>query len=293
MIHWAQRIEHANLYLQQEILPKFEGKITAAAPDTLLALLAIYDQSGSVSQPSEARLADELAGIGKARLGAKVDSMIYNVRKNAKVAFLQDEFKDERNGNPATLLAKADSLRDAASDAEYDGERSLLDDAENAYRILMNDFAFAYEGRKAMSELAKILIDKYNSGPRPERYLLSTAINAYRRAQILDIDDESLCNNYFMTGFTYDEYMKNYPLAEANYKWILRFAPTCGLASDAEFMLQHLGEPMTSIEEIQGQSVRQGRKVDFDDEIAVDDDDDDIAAAAKNGPAPMPVVETL
>jgi hypothetical protein len=76
-----------------------------------------------------------------------------------------------------------------------------------------------------------------------------------------------------MIGFTYDEYLKSYSLAEANYKWILRDAPNCSLASDAEFMLQHLDEPMTSIEEIQGQSVRQGRKIDFDDDIAVDEEE--------------------
>jgi hypothetical protein len=81
----------------------------------------------------------------------------------------------------------------------------------------------------------------------------------------LDTDPENLCNSYFLTGLAYDEYLKNNSLAEANYKWVLRNAPTCALASDAEFMIQHLGEPMTSIEEIQGQSMRQGRDVDFDE----------------------------
>jgi hypothetical protein len=293
MIHWASRIEHANAYLQQEILPKFENAADISESDSSLALLAIYDQFGFADDPGELRLRDELTNISRARTSAKIDSVIYNIRKNAKITFLQDEYKDERDANPVTLLAKADSLRDLAADDELDDNSSLLDEAEKAYRTLMTDFAFTVEGRKAMTELAKLQIDKYNSGPHPERFLLSSAINAYRRAQILDKSEEIQCNSYFMVGFTYDEYLKNFPLAEANYKWILLHSPGCALVSDAEFMLLHLDEPMSSIEEIQGQSMRQGRKIDFDDEIAIDDDFDNSAPRTIDVGTNTPTVETL
>jgi len=267
MLHWAMRVEFANAYLQEEVLTKLPAQNSPS--DTALAQFTIYDQIQRVDEElPEARLQSELENIARTRVNASVDSAIYGIRKNVKIAFLQSDWKDNRSDDPAALLARADSLKDAAADDELDADSAaaMSEEAENLYRTLTTDFAFAAEGRKAFNELAKIIIDKYNAGPRPEKYLLTQAISSYRRGLVFDQSGENLCNTFFMTGFTYDEYMKNYALAEANYKWLLRNAPDCALASDAEFMIQHLDEPMTSIEEIQGQSIRQGRKVDFDDE---------------------------
>jgi len=273
MLHWATRVEFANAYLQNEVLPKLPAQNSVA--DTALARLTIYDQIWQVEELPEARVQLEIDNIAKTRLNAAIDSVIYGIRKNVKITFLQNDWRDDKSENPSALLAKADSLRDAAADDELDSDTAaaMSEEAENLYRTLTNDFAFAAEGRKAFNEMAKLRIDKYNSQARPERYLLNQAVFFYRRGQVLDPSDENLCNSFFMIGFTYDEYLKSYSLAEANYKWILRDAPNCSLASDAEFMLQHLDEPMTSIEEIQGQSVRQGRKIDFDDDIAVDEEE--------------------
>jgi len=277
MLHWTMRVEFARTYLQEEVLPKLPAQNYES--DTVLAQLAIYDQTWQVEELSETRVQAELENMAKIRLGIAIDSVIYGIRKNVKVAFLQSDWRDDRSENPAALSAKADSLRDAAAADDLDVEAltAISEEAENLYRILTNDFAFTPEGRKAFNELAKIQIDKYNTSLRPEKYLLNQAIFFYRRGQVLDSGAENLCNSSFMTGFTYDEYLKSYSLAEANYKWILRNAPDCALASDAEFMMQHLDEPMTSIEEIQGQSMRQGRKIDFDDEISADEE----APAAK------------
>jgi hypothetical protein len=273
VLHWAMRVEFANTYLQDEVMPKLSAQTFET--DTALAQFTIYDQTRQVETSPETRVQAELDSIAKTRTAVAVDSVIYGIRKNVKIAFLQSDWKDNRSENPSALLAKADSLRDAAADDDLDMDAvvAMSEEAENLYRTLVNDFAFTAEGRKAFNELAKIQIDKYNSGPRPEKYLLNQAIFFYRRGQLLDSGDENLCNSFFMIGFTYDEYLKSYPLAEANYKWILRSAPTCALASDAEFMLQHLDEPMTSIEEIQGQSIRQGRKIDFDDATAADEEE--------------------
>lgn len=271
MQYWALRMEHAIVYLEKEVMPKLP-KIEITESDTCLAKLSIFDMSGRVTSPSVERITGELESISQARLNVKVDSAIYNIRKNVKVTWMQNEHRDERGENPAALLAKADSLRDAAADAETDEDADrILEEAESLYRALTADFAFTAEGRRAYSELAKINLDKYNTDPRQDRRLLSTAINYYRRGQVLDTDDEARCNSSFMIGFTYDEHLKNFALAEANYKWILRHTPACNLITDAEFMLQHLDEPMTSIEEIQGQSIRQGRKVEFEEEITDED----------------------
>jgi hypothetical protein len=267
MLHWVQRIDFAFEYLRTEIMPKLEPDREPTAKDSALAKLIVYDNMGQVGKINPQWVASELSDIAKTRTSVAVDSAIYAVRNSVKIKFLQDDRRDDRSANPATLMAKADSLREAASDPEISTEESikLMDEAERLYQTLSTDFAFTPTGRKAFGEMAKTQIDKYNADPKQGKHLLNLAINAYRRAQKLDTDTDGLCNSYFLTGFAYDEYLKNYSLAEANYKWVLRYAPTCALASDAEFMIQHLGEPMTSIEEIQGQSMRQGREVDFDE----------------------------
>jgi len=267
MIHWVQRMEFAFEYLRSEALPKLEPAGAPTALDTALAELIAYDNIGQVSKLNPQWVTSELSEIAKTRISVAVDSAIYAVRKKVKVKFLQNDRRDEKDADPAALMARADSLREAASDPEMDIDEAtkLLDGAEKLYYTLSTDFVFTAIGQKALGEMAKTLIDKYNADPKQGKHLVTMAVNAYRKSQKLDMDLENLCNSYFLTGLAYDEYLKNNSLAEANYKWVLRKTPTCALASDAEFMIQHLGEPMTSIEEIQGQSMRQGRDIDFDE----------------------------
>ena len=274
MLHWALRVDVAQKYLRQEILPKLN--ITnplidmARGTDSSLAKLIIFDQQGSTAQPAPIRINSELENIIRTRINAKIDNEIHNIRKSVRITFLQNDQNDNRDANPAQLIAKADSLREAGwgADADLDQAASLklIEEAEDIYRTLITSFASTPYGRRAHSEIAKIQIDKYNSSPNKERHLLRAAIDFYRRGQIFDTEEETLCNSYFMIGFTYDEYLKNFALAEANYKWILKYSPACPLVSDAEFMMLHLDEPMVSIEEIQARSLRQGRKIDFEDE---------------------------
>jgi tetratricopeptide (TPR) repeat protein len=273
MIHWASRVEHANAYLRDGVVPSLSTG--AAEIDADLAELIIFDQARRTERPATARVQAELNNINRVRSVALIDSVVYGIRKAVGVIFLQDELKDEKSSDPAALMATADSLKDAAAEMPPSDAEEILEETEKLLRTVAMDFAFAPEGHKAMNELAKMYLDRYNAaaGFRQDG-LLAAAINFYRRAQILDKDLDNLCNSYFMVGFTYDEHIKNYALAEANYKWILRNAPNCALASDAEFMIQNLGEPMTSIEEIKGQSLRQGRKIDFGDDAG-----DDVAIA--------------
>ncbi|MDR0330587.1 MAG: hypothetical protein LBH93_02615 [Chitinispirillales bacterium] len=272
LLHWAQRIEFAREYLKSKVVPEEEAEAKFSAQDSAIALLTMYDNAGTVIAgfSDGSGLGYELGNIAKTKTGAMVDLAIYAIRKSVKVKFLQNDWRDERDSDPAALIAKADSLREDASDPDMDSDEAELAmaEAESLYRTLAAEFAFAEEGRRAMGELAKALVDKHGANAEREGYQLRAAISSYRKAQILDQGSENLCNSSFMIGFTYDEYLKNLSLAEANYKWILGNAPECALASDAEFMLLHLGEPMASIgiEEIQGQSMRQGRAVDFDED---------------------------
>jgi hypothetical protein len=274
LIHWAMRVEYAASYLREKVLPNLPLPSEPTEPDISLAELVVFDQTGRADKPDRQQIISELNNIAKIRAAVAIDSAIYGIRKSAKIKWLNSEVRDERSSVPAALIARADSLKEIAADidaSQSDAEEAMKI-ADSLYRAIAADFAFAPEGKRAANELAKLLVDKYSSGSGQEKYLLFSAIHYYRRAQMLDTDRESLCNSYFMTGFTYDEHLKTPALAEANYKWILRNTPECSLASDAEFMILHLGEPMTSIEEIQGQSLRQGRKVDFDEmELGSDD----------------------
>jgi hypothetical protein len=272
IMRWAQRIEFANEYLRAEVVSKTEPAAAPAKFDTTLAEMIIYDKMGQAGRINPRWITYELNDIATAKTAVKIDSAIYAIRKSVKVSFLQNDRsdrRDDRDGDPAALAAKADSLREIAADQDIDQDKAvkIMNEAQNIYQTLASNFVFTEQGRRALGELAKTIIDKYNTDPKRQgKFILSDAVNAYRKSQKLDTDLDALCNSYFMVGFTYDEHLKNYSLAEANYKWILRNTPECNLASDAEFMIQHLGEPMASIEEIQGQSLRQGRDVVFDDE---------------------------
>jgi hypothetical protein len=76
-----------------------------------------------------------------------------------------------------------------------------------------------------------------------------------------------------MIGFIYDEHLNKPEKAEQNYKWILHNARDCELADDAEFMVLHLDEPMSSVEELRAEALRQGRKIEsFEDDLEAQKD---------------------
>lgn len=125
--------------------------------------------------------------------------------------------------------------------------------AETNYRTLISTFPFTPEGMRAYPELAKILTEKQ---------LYSEAIKNYRDYLILSNDKSKRCNTFFMIGFINDEYLNKSDLAQINYRWVLKNTPECELADDAEFMSLHLGESMSSVEELRAEALRQGKKVD-------------------------------
>jgi len=240
ILDWAWKVEVATEYVKTSLVPKLKN---IDAVDTAMLKYAFSDDMGASNKPVDtSEFRGRIASVKNQNKAAAIDSMIYSFRKKVTVKFLQKDWRDEKDQSPAKLIAKADSLRDSAKSS----------DAEQIYNTLVNDFSFSPEGKRAIIELAKL---------QTERQAYYQAINNYKKYLLYGDDLSKLCNVFFMIGFIYDEYLDKPDLAEQSYKYVLKNLPGCELTDDAEFMMLHLGEPMSSIEELQAEALRQGRKV--------------------------------
>ena len=239
-IDWAWKTEVAMNYVNNEFVPAAKA---AAKVDTAMCVYALWDERSAVTQKDTAGVNRIVTQYLKRIVSVKIDSMIYAMRKKHNINFLAAEYKDEQAGNPVTMAAHADSLRDTGNTAEASG----------IYRQLVTSFPFTPEGARSYTELAKVQTEKGE---------YSDAVKNYRDFLVMQNDKSKQCNTFFMIGFIYDEYLNKSDVAEANYKWVLKNTPECELADDAEFMTLHLGEPMNSVEELRAEAKRQGRKVD-------------------------------
>ncbi|MBN1604868.1 MAG: hypothetical protein JW915_24895 [Chitinispirillaceae bacterium] len=258
VMDWALKICVADTYMETEyskILPK------DFPVDTSMVTFAAYDDAYSATESlSSDDIAVKVNEFQRVRKSIFYDSMMYSLRTNAKVSFLQSDFRDERDQDPVALLRKADSLRDTGA----------VDQAQSVYQTLSQNFLFCKEGWNALVELAKLQTEK-------QSYI--QAISNYRKYLLLTNDDDKRCNTFFMIGFIYDEHLNKPEKAERNYKWILKNARDCELADDAEFMVLHLDEPMSSVEELRAEALRQGRKIEsFDDDVSTSQTDATAAA---------------
>jgi hypothetical protein len=239
-IKWAWRFEIAQRYVT-DILAPAAKKMSRI--DTAMALYSYLDESGNPGTvPDSTNLKDHINRLISQQTNEHFDGLLYKIRRKAHVRFLTKDWSDERGKDPAALLRKADSLRDTGSTTE----------AEPLYRTLSTDFGFTPEGKKAIIELAKL---------QTEQQIYTEAIRNYRRVLLTDSDPGKRCNYMFMIGFIYDEYLDRPEMAEVNYKWVLKNTPDCELNDDAEFMMLHLGEQMSSVDELQAEVKRQGKKV--------------------------------
>jgi tetratricopeptide (TPR) repeat protein len=247
VMDWAVKINVADNYLETEIAKTIPKSFPV---DTGMVTFSAMDDSYSIIEPvSISEIGYKIDDFQKMRKIVYFDSLLYSYRTQAKVTFLQSDFRDERDQDPTALLKKADSLRDTGA----------VDQAQTAYQTLSQDFLFSKEGRNALVELAKIQTEK-------QSYI--QAISNYRKYLLLTTDGEKRCNTFFMIGFIYDEHLNKPEKAEQNYKWILQNARDCELADDAEFMVLHLDEPMSSVEELRAEALRQGRKIEsFEDDL--------------------------
>ncbi len=244
-IEWAWKLHVVNEYVDQQLLPKLREGITV---DTALVTFSYWDNRNRVLIPPDSGgLAREIQTQKNRLVALRLDSAIYDLRRDRGVEFLQSDYRDSKEFPPEVLLHRADSLRDSGSTSE----------AEKVYRDLTTSYAFTDEGAEAFSELAKLLTEKQRYGD---------AIRNYRMHLYHTDDSAQMCNTYFMIGFIYDEYQNKAELAEVNYKWVLKNTPECELTDDAEFMMLHLDEPMIRIEDLRAEAIRQGREVTYEDE---------------------------
>jgi len=242
-LEWAWKYQVVNAYVTDLLIPKAESRVTL---DTAACVYSYWDNiSRVVIPPDSAGMAGEIALQTERETFAMLDSIIYGYRVKRGVKFMQTDLKDEKDQDPALVIAKADSLRDSGK----------VDEAEKLYAALTQDYSFTAEGRRAFAEVAKL---------QTENQKYSLAIRNYRICLVSGrLDKEKLCNYYFMIGFVYDEYMNKAELAEQQYRWILKNTPECELADDAEFMALHLDEPMIRIEDLRAEALRQGRNIDY------------------------------
>ena len=238
-LKWVWRFEIAQRYINEKIFPLIEKGVRI---DTAMTVYAYWDETETPGPAVDsAGWKNSFAKQLSLQSAVKFDSLLYEIRRAEGVRFLTD-WKDDKAQNPASLLRRADSLRDTGSTV----------DAQSAYQTLVDNFFYTKEGKKAIIEIAKI---------KTEQQMYREAINSYRRFLIDNADESKKCNYMFMIGFIYDEYCDKPALAEVNYKWVLKNTPGCELADDAEFMMLHLGEQMAGVDELQSEVKRQGKKV--------------------------------
>jgi tetratricopeptide (TPR) repeat protein len=241
VMDWAWKLNVAFCYINTVLAPSVESSI---AVDTAMLMYAIYDDNGYAPVAKASNVFNNrMLSEREERVRMKTDSILVTYRKSTPVTFLQKELTDIKSDDPSSLLKKADALRDSGKTKE----------ATEAYTNLSTVFLYSPEGQTALVELAKLQTGEQH---------YSEAITSYRKYLLISPDKNKRCNTFFVIGSIYDTYLDQLLPAEENYKWVLKNAPDCELADDAEFMMLHLSEPMPSVEELHNEAMRQGRKVD-------------------------------
>ncbi|MBD3315490.1 MAG: hypothetical protein GF344_06860 [Chitinivibrionales bacterium] len=245
VVEWAKKFEVVSDYLTQETASAEQTEITV---DPSMVKFACWDRGGTPGvEPDSAMMRNMMEQYAKDMRRIALEEIVYEARQDAGVEYLQSEWTDKKSMGPEQLAAEADSLAAA-------GESNK---ALELYRELSEYFPFTKVGREALTELAKL---------QTEMGRYQQALRNYRRYLVFAADTpEERCNTFFMVGFIYDEYLDEASLAEVQYKWILKNAPECELADDAEFMVLHLDEPMTSVEDLRAEARRQGRDIEEDE----------------------------
>ena len=247
-VEWALKTDIVMFYVDSVLTPAMLSSVTI---DTAFFQYGVMDKRNTpfAAQVGGSMIfAKDFDEFKKGEVVVSIDSLIYALRLKAPVKIRLGENKDTKMENPALLLKEADS-------ATASGNTSV---AEEKYTKLVSEFGFSIEGKKALPELAKLQVEKG---------MYQQAVENYRKYTYSTKDAKELCKTFFMIGFIYDEHINNAMLAETNYKWILKNTPDCELADDAEFMVLHLNESLSNVEDLQSESKRQGRKASAEGDV--------------------------
>jgi len=238
ILSWAWKTEVVKHALQKRMSPMPEKSLGI---DTAMVRFAYMDAHSGAGDSAGFR--EFIAQTILTKKTEIIDSIAYKACCDHTVRIVKKDIPDDNFRNPAQLLHNADSLRDAGNIAQAQGQ----------YNLLVSHFVFTKEGKTALVELAKILIEQESYGD---------AIANYRHFLEFNADPAKRSGIMFAIGFLYANNFQRPDLAEANLKWILRNYPSFESIADVESLLQHLGEPMTCIEDIQAEARRQGRNID-------------------------------
>jgi len=245
---WAWKTNVVYAYVNTVLAPATASSITI---DSAMVKYAYFDDNGYTTLAKDDNgFSSRILAEKNTQIQLGIERTIMSYRKEVPVTFLQSDVSDVKSQNTDSLFTVGETLRDSGK----------ADDARNIFLTLTKEFASTKAGLNAFVELAKL---------QTEQQLYSQAITNYRRFLLDGGEADKRCNTFFMIGFIYDEYLDKPVNAEANYKWVLKNAPDCELADDAEFMMLHLSEPMSSVEELRDEATRQGRKVDASDETTM------------------------
>ena len=105
----------ATNYVNAELAAKAKASVSI---DTAMCVYAMWDERGNVTQKDTGGVNRTVTRYLNKAIYNKIDSMIYAMRLKNNVVFKVNEYKDEQLGNPAKMIAKADSLRDTGNTSE-------------------------------------------------------------------------------------------------------------------------------------------------------------------------------
>ena len=239
-LSWLGRFECAQRYISTVIGPKVKANVSV---DSSMAFYSWRDECGTPGNAIDSGAwHTHLDRLTRQLTQDYFNTELGELRREADITFLVPEWDSLRTGDPAVLLIRADSLRE-------DGRNTA---AETVYRAVVRNFAVTPQGKRAIGTLAELFT---------ERRQYPEAIAMYRHVLLLENGPDDRGQSMFMAGFIYDEYLARPEMAEVNYKWVLKNAPDCPAAREAEFMMLHLNDPAGTAEELRAEALRQGRSV--------------------------------
>ena len=108
VLRWAWKLQVVNNYVEKKLLPKAEKGI---AMYTAMCVFAYWDKRGTPGvMPDSTDLEEAIKEQRSLKVGVALDEIISSMRARTGVEFLQSDWKDDKGGDAAVMMAEADSL---------------------------------------------------------------------------------------------------------------------------------------------------------------------------------------